>query len=112
MRTVPSGRRRRYANRCPDCGATLWPWDVGQEVCPDCCCVALGPCTPARADDADDADRPLTWAEAVERAAEFGRRLGFAVDPRDVLAVDHAWLEQFGESVGGVYDRMLGDGGA
>jgi hypothetical protein len=89
---LPAGRPR-----CGDCGRRLGRVGPGDYACATCTTWRPSPLAPRPTPPADDADQPLTWSEAVERAAEFSERLGFPVDAADVLAADHAWLERYGD---------------
>jgi hypothetical protein len=70
--------------------------------CIDCTAINIGPCAPPP--PATDADTPLTWGEAVERAAEFSRLLGCEVTADDVLSADADWLDRYGRRIGDVCD--------
>jgi hypothetical protein len=68
-------------------------------VCPDCCCVGLGPCAPAPSPPDDDADPPLTAEQAQANADSFSRLLGMPVTAAEVVEYDREWRRRHGRPV-------------
>jgi hypothetical protein len=101
MATVTRPACACHANRCPDCGGTLYRWAAGQLCCIDCTTINLGPCSPP---PAAECDTPLTYEEAERRAREFSAMLGAEVTANDVINADRDWLERYGRRIDDTYD--------